>query len=109
MKTIVLTFAAVAALTPALAGCATSREDRFAEQCERERAEKRALAIAAGTALGAAAGAAVAKNDTQGAALGGAAGALLGSQFGGGYSEVCRDYFSRYPEAPPSYRNRYGY
>ncbi len=107
MNKFVLTLAAVAAITPAMAGCATSREDRFAQQCENERAEKRALAIAAGSALGAAAGAAVAKNDAQGAALGGAAGALLGSQFGGGYSEVCRDYFARYPDRHDGYPRRY--
>ena len=90
-----------------VSGCATSREDRFAQQCENERAQQRALAIAAGGALGAAAGAAVAKDDAKGAALGGAAGALLGSQFGGQYSAVCRDYFMRYPEPRPGYGYRY--
>lgn len=96
--------AVVAVAAALISGCAsTAREDRFAEQCERERAEQRAIAIAAGTALGAAAGAAVAKNDAQGAALGGAAGALLGSQMGGQYSAVCRDYFTRYPEPRPGY------
>lgn len=90
-----------------LSGCATSRYDRFAEQCERERAENRALAIAAGTALGAAAGAAASTDDAKGAALGGAAGALIGSQFGGQYSAVCRDYFTRYPDPRPGYGYRY--
>ena len=95
--------AVITVLALTASGCASTRADPFAQQCENERAQQRALAIAAGGALGAAAGAAVAKNDAQGAALGGAAGALLGSQFGGQYSAVCRDYFARYPEPRPGY------
>jgi hypothetical protein len=98
--------AAVATLSLlTLSGCAsTSGWDRYAAQCERERQEQRALAASAGAVLGAAAGAAVAENDTRGAAIGGAAGALLGSHLGGGYSQVCRDYFARYPESRGGYR-----
>ena len=106
MKRTIMAVAALGAVSFNLAGCATTdRYDRFAEQCERERAENRALAIAAGTALGAAAGAAASKDDTKGAALGGAAGALIGSQFGGQYSQVCREYFLRYPDGRPGYGN----
>ena len=108
MKRTIIVVGALAAVSFNLAGCATTnRYDQFAQQCENERAQNRALAIAAGTALGAAAGAAAAKDDTKGAALGGAAGALIGSQFGGQYSQVCREYFLRYPEGRPGYAPRY--
>lgn len=93
------------AATATLSGCASTRYDRYADQCERERAEQRALATAAGGLIGAAAGAAVDSNDARGAAIGGAAGALIGNQIGNRTSEVCRGYFQQYPEP----RRGYGY
>ena len=70
--------ATVGALT--LAGCATT--DRYASACERDYAENRNRAMAAGAVLGGAIGAAVAgEGDRErGAAIGAAAGALLGHQ-----------------------------
>ena len=86
---------AAALLAVGLSGCATT--DRYAERCERERAENRAAAVAAGAAIGAIAGAAVAENDATGAAVGGTAGAALGGVLAS-RNDPCREY----------YLNRYG-
>ncbi len=73
-----VTAAAACGLT--LAGCATT--DNYASACERDYAENRNRAMAAGTALGAAIGAAVAGKDDReaGAAIGAAAGYLIGRE-----------------------------
>ncbi|MBA4805256.1 MAG: glycine zipper 2TM domain-containing protein [Brevundimonas sp.] len=62
------------------AGCATT--DGYASACERDYAENRERATAAGALLGGAIGAAVAGDDDRatGAAIGAAAGALLGRE-----------------------------
>ena len=71
---------AAAACTMVLAGCATT--DGYASACERDYAQNRERATAAGALLGAAIGAAVAGSEDRevGAAIGAAAGALLGRE-----------------------------
>ena len=78
MRTLLILGAVAGAAT--LAGCATT--DRYASACERDYAENRNRAMAAGAVLGGAIGAAVAGDDDreEGAAIGAAAGALLGHQ-----------------------------
>lgn len=63
-----------------LAGCATT--DNYASACERDYAENRNRAMAAGAVLGGAIGAAVAGKDDReaGAAIGAAAGYLIGRE-----------------------------
>ena len=56
-----LTMSAIGACGLVMAGCATT--DNYASACERDYAENRNRAMAAGTALGAAIGAAVAGED----------------------------------------------
>jgi outer membrane lipoprotein SlyB len=75
-----LTLAAAATGAAVLAGCATT--DGYASACERDYAENRNRAMAAGALLGGAIGAAVAGDDDReaGAAIGAAAGALIGRQ-----------------------------
>jgi len=75
-----LTMTAIGACGLALAGCATT--DNYASACERDYAENRNRAMAAGTALGAAIGAAVAGSEDRekGAAIGAAAGYLIGRE-----------------------------
>jgi outer membrane lipoprotein SlyB len=78
MRTLLILGAVPGAAT--LAGCATT--DRYASACERDYAENRNRAMAAGAVLGGAIGAAVAGDGDreEGAAIGAAAGALLGHQ-----------------------------
>ncbi len=102
-----LTLAATATATALLAGCATT--DRYASACERDYAENRNRAMAAGAVLGGAIGAAVAgEGDREkGAAIGAAAGALLGHQLSaeedpcgygfGGYNRDGRYGYQRVP------------
>ena len=94
-----LTMTAIGALGLTAAGCATT--DQYASACERDYAENRNRAMAAGTALGAAVGAAVAGPDDRekGAAIGAAAGYLLGRELsaeddpcGYGFGGYNRDY-----------------
>ena len=78
MRTLLILGAVAGAAT--LAGCATT--DRYASACERDYAENRNRAMAAGAGLGGALGAALAGVDDrgEGGAIGAAAGALLGHQ-----------------------------
>ena len=71
---------AATACTLVLAGCATT--DNYASACERDYAQNRERATAAGALLGAAVGAAVAGREDReiGAAIGAAAGALIGRE-----------------------------
>ena len=71
---------AAMACTLVLAGCATT--DSYASACERDYAQNRERATAAGALLGAAVGAAVAGSEDReiGAAIGAAAGALIGRE-----------------------------
>ena len=73
-----LTMTALGACGLVMAGCATT--DNYASACERDYAENRNRAMAAGALLGGAIGAAVAGSEDRerGAAIGAAAGALLG-------------------------------
>ena len=77
MRTLTILAAASACVLSA-SGCATTPD--YASACERDYAENRRLATAAGAAAGAAIGAAVAGRDDReaGAAIGAVAGALLG-------------------------------
>jgi len=79
MRTL-LTLGATAAGALTLTGCATT--DGYASACERDYAENRNRATAAGALLGGAVGAAVAGDDDRatGAAIGAAAGALIGRE-----------------------------
>ncbi len=94
-----LTMTAIGALGLAAAGCATT--DRYASACERDYAENRNRAMAAGAVLGGAIGAAVAGKDDReaGAAIGAAAGYLIGRELsaeddpcGYGFGGYNRDY-----------------
>ena len=105
MRTLLILGAVAGAAT--LAGCATT--DRYASACERDYAENRNRAMAAGAVLGGAIGAAVAgEGDREkGAAIGAAAGALLGHQLSaeedpcgygfGGYNADGRYGYQRVP------------
>lgn len=109
-----LTLAAAATGAAVLAGCATT--DGYASACERDYAENRNRAMAAGALLGGAIGAAVAGDDDReaGAAIGAAAGALIGRQLSaeedpcgygfGGYNRDGRYGYERVPR-----RGDYGY
>ena len=78
MRTILLLSAGVLAAS-ALSACESVPE--YASACERDYAENRNRAIAAGALLGAAAGAAIDdRNDARGAAIGAAVGGLIGGQ-----------------------------
>ena len=75
-----LTMTAVGACGLAMAGCATT--DNYASACERDYAQNRNRAMAAGAVLGGAIGAAVAGREDRevGAAIGAAAGYLIGRE-----------------------------
>ena len=75
-----LTMTAIGALGLTAAGCATT--DNYASACERDYAENRNRAMAAGAVLGGAIGAAVAGSEDRetGAAIGAAAGYLIGRE-----------------------------
>jgi hypothetical protein len=75
-----LTMTAVGACGLMMAGCATT--DNYASACERDYAQNRNRAMAAGAVLGGAIGAAVAGREDReaGAAIGAAAGDLIGRE-----------------------------
>ena len=75
-----LTMAAVGACGLTMAGCATT--DNYASACERDYAENRNRAMAAGAVLGGAIGAAVAGSEDRetGAAIGAAADQIAGRE-----------------------------
>lgn len=95
----ILTITAAGACSLVLAGCATT--DNYASACERDYAENRNRAMAAGAVVGGAIGAAVAGRDDReaGAAIGAAAGYLAGRELsreedpcGYGFGGYNRDY-----------------
>lgn len=103
------------ALSAGLGAC--SSDYQYASACERDYADNRAAATAAGALLGGAAGAAVADNDRRsGAAIGAVAGGLIGNQLareddpcGYGFGGYARDRYDRYDRGRDYDQRRRGY
>jgi uncharacterized protein YcfJ len=107
MRHFILIAAGAAMLAP-LGGCASSYNDRYADNyvsaCQRDYERNRAAATAGGALLGGAAGAAISKkHDAQAAAIGAVAGGLIGNAIAS-KDDPCGYGFSGYP-----YSREYGY
>jgi uncharacterized protein YcfJ len=107
MRHFILIAAGAAMLAP-LGGCASSYNDRYADNyvsaCQRDYERNRAAATAGGAVLGGAAGAAISrKHDAQAAAIGAVAGGLIGNAIAS-KDDPCGYGFSGYP-----YSRDYGY
>jgi len=103
MRAIIILAAPI--IAAALSSCAST--DQYASACERDYAENRQRATAAGALLGGAVGAAIDdKNDARGAAIGAAVGGLIGSELSR-KDDPCGYGFGGYVR--PGYEDRYGY